>query len=63
MLITGVAKDQKGNEYYLVKNSWGTDQKYMGYFYASKSYVLLNTLDVMVHQDAIPKQIRQKLGL
>jgi len=63
MQITGIAKDQDGNGYYLVKNSWGTDQKYKGYLYASKSYVLLNTIDIMVHKDAIPKQIRKKLNL
>jgi bleomycin hydrolase len=63
MQITGIAKDQDGNEYYLVKNSWGTDQKYKGYLYASKPYVLLNTIDIMVHKDAIPKQIRKKLNL
>jgi aminopeptidase C len=63
MLITGIAKDQNGNEYYLVKNSWGTDQKFKGYFYASKPFVLMNTLDIMVHRDAIPKHIREKLGL
>ncbi|HOW24027.1 MAG TPA: C1 family peptidase [Bacteroidales bacterium] len=62
MQITGIAKDQDGNTYYLVKNSWGTDQKYKGYLYASKPYVLLNTIDIMVHKDAIPKQIRKKLG-
>lgn len=64
MLITAIAKDQNGNKYYYVKNSWGTDvSPYNGYFYASEAYVKLKTMDVMVHKNAIPKEIRQKLGL
>lgn len=64
MLLTAIAKDQNGNKYYLVKNSWGTDgSPYHGYFYASEAYVKLKTMDVMVHKNAIPKEIRQKLAL
>ena len=59
--ITGKAKDQIGNEYFIVKNSWGDGGKYDGYFYASRAFVLMNTLDIMVHKDAIPRHIKKKL--
>lgn len=63
MHITGMAEDQDGNEYYLVKNSWGTDgNDYEGYFYASKPFVAYKTIDIMVHKDAIPNIIKEKLG-
>lgn len=64
ILIVGTAKDQEGNEYYKVKNSWGTEGHiYDGYFYASKPFVEYKTMNIMLHKDAIPKKIRKKLGL
>jgi aminopeptidase C len=63
MVIFGTAKDQNGTKYYLVKNSWGTDSKYKGIWYASESFVMDKTIDIMVHKDAIPKDILKKLGL
>ncbi len=64
MHITGIAKDQDGNKFYKIKNSWGTEgQIYDGYFYASEAFVRLKTIDIMVHKDAVPKSIKKKLGM
>jgi len=64
MHITGLAKDQEGNEYYKVKNSW-SDQGhvYDGYLFASKAFVQYKTTSILLHKDAIPAEIREKLGL
>ena len=61
MEICGIAKDQNGNKFYLVKNSWSTEGKYEGYFYASEAFVKYKTMDIMIHKDATPKDIMKKL--
>ncbi len=64
MHFTGIAKDQRGNKYYYVKNSWGLDgSPYKGYFYASEAYVRLKTMDIMVNKNALTKEMRKKLGI
>jgi bleomycin hydrolase len=63
MHIIGTAKDQKGDVFYRVKNSWGDYNDFDGYFYASKPFVRYKTMSIMVHKDAIPQNIKEKLGL
>ena len=63
MLIYGIAKDQKGNEYYIVKNSWGDTGDYHGVWYMTKNFIEANTMDFLVNKNAIPKDIRKKLGI
>ena len=63
MQIYGIAKDQLGNEYYMVKNSWGTNSKYNGHWYASKAFVRYKTMNIVVHKNSIPKAIAKKLGI
>lgn len=63
MHIYGVAKDQNGREYYMVKNSWGEFGDYKGTWYMTKNFVAYKTMDYMVNKNAIPKDIRKKLGI
>ena len=64
MHITGMARDQDGTPFYLVKNSWGTTgSPYQGYLYASKAFVQYKTTTLMVNKKGIPPAIRKKLGL
>lgn len=63
MQIYGIAKDQTGKKFYMVKNSWGTDNKYKGTWYASETFVKYKTMNIVVHKDALPKAIKDKLGI
>ncbi|GHT34075.1 aminopeptidase [Bacteroidia bacterium] len=63
MQIFGIAKDQTGKPFYMVKNSWGTDSKYKGIWYVSEAFARYKTMDIVVHKDALPKSIRTKLKL
>lgn len=64
MHLTGIAKDQNGTKYYRTKNSWGTERnKFGGYLNMSDSFVRAKTMSVMVHKDALPKDLRKKLGI
>jgi aminopeptidase C len=63
MVVFGIAKDQTGKEYFMVKNSWGASGDYKGTYYASKAFVAYKTTNILVHKDGIPKNIRKKLGI
>ena len=63
MQIYGVAKDQNGKEYYMVKNSWGETGEYKGTWYMTKTFIAANTMDYLINKNAIPAEIRKKLGI
>ena len=63
MHIYGLAQDQNGTKYFMVKNSWGEAGKYKGIWYASDAFVRYKTLNIVVHKDALPKNIAKKLGI
>lgn len=62
MVIVGIAKDQFNATYYLVQNSWDTNNVYDGFFYASKAFVKYKTMNIIVHKDALPKSVRKKMN-
>ncbi len=61
MHLTGISKDKNGTKYFLIKNSWGEISEYKGYLYMSESYLQLKTVAVLVHKDAIPAKIKNKM--
>jgi bleomycin hydrolase len=64
MEIVGMATDQNGSKYYIIKNSWGTEGHiYDGFFYASEAFVRYKTIDLMVNKNTIPKSLRKKMGI
>ncbi|MFN0033219.1 MAG: C1 family peptidase [Flavobacteriales bacterium] len=63
MHITGKAKDQNGSIYYMTKNSWGTENLFGGFQYVSKNYFQMKTISIMVHKDAVPGELKKKIGL
>ena len=63
MHVYGLAQDQNGNKYFMVKNSWGEAGAYKGIWYASDAFVRYKTMNIVVHKDALPKSIRKKLGI
>ena len=63
MQITGIAKDQNGKEYYIVKNSWGVTNDYKGYLYVSKNFVKYKTTAFLLNKKGLPSDIRKKLSL
>ncbi len=61
MQIVGLAKDQNGKEYYIVKNSWGTRNDYKGYLYVTKAFVQYKTTAILLNKKGLPKRLRNKI--
>lgn len=63
MHIVGIAKDQNGNKFYMVKNSWDTDNPFNGYIYMSEAFIKYKATDIMINKKVLPKDIKKKLNL
>ena len=63
MHLYGIAKDQNGVKYYMIKNSWGVTGAYNGLWYMSENFVKGKTLNILVNKKAVPKEILKKIGI
>lgn len=64
MHITGVARDNHGQKWYYIKNSWGDYSNALGGFmFMREDYFKIRTVAIMVNKNAIPGDIREKMGL
>lgn len=59
MHLTGIAVDEDGNRYYMIKNSWGEVGPYAGYLHMSQAYAKLKTVSILIHKDALPAHLRK----
>lgn len=63
MLIAGIATDQDGGHYFKAKDSWsGSDKDFGGYFYASYAFFKYKTMEIAMHKDALPRELKVRLG-
>ena len=64
MHIVGLSKNEEGRICFYTKNSWGPESNnFGGYLHMTEDYVLLKTIAILVHKNAIPKDIKEKLKL
>ena len=66
MHIVGMAKGKDGKNYFIVKNSLGDDrglEEFKGHILVSEAYFRMNTISILLHKDALPRELKQKLNL
>ena len=63
MHIYGIANDQQGNKFYMIKNSWGETGPYKGFWYASEAFVKSKTINMVINKAGLPKPIASKLNV
>jgi bleomycin hydrolase len=60
-IVAGV-KDNKGKDWYYVKNSWGNySNNLKGFLFMSKDYFAIKTSAIIINKNDLPQTIRKKL--
>jgi len=63
MHLFGIAKDQEGNKYHMIKNSWGKTGKYDGIWYMTPEFTRAKCINYVVNKNAISKEMRKKYNI
>ncbi|MBK8927265.1 MAG: aminopeptidase [Crocinitomicaceae bacterium] len=63
MHAVGLYKDAAGKKWLLIKNSWGTSNDCDGYMFISEAYFKYKTINIYLHKEAIPKDLKKKIGI
>lgn len=63
MHIVGIASDQDGRRYFIIKNSWGSGNPMNGCQYISMAYFRMHTISVLLHKEGLSKDLRKKLSI
>ena len=63
MHVVGIMNETHSGIYYVVKNSYSEISDLKGYLHVSEAYMRLNTLSFTIHKKALPRDIRQRMGL
>ena len=63
MHITGLTKSKSGNQFFIVKNSWGDIGPAHGYINVSEAYFAINTVSLVVPKAALSKAVLEKLKI
>ena len=63
MHIVGKMNEAHSGAYFVVKNSWGELSGLKGFVNVSDAYMRQNTISYTVHKNALPKDIRSRLGV
>ena len=51
MELCGLARDRKGQRFFIAKNSWGTDNPFGGMMYISRDYIRMKTIAIVINNE------------
>jgi bleomycin hydrolase len=63
MHMVGFSKDEKGQLFYKIKNSWGKNNETQGFIMLSENYFKAKSISMILHKDGLPIAIKEVLGI